>query len=233
MRDGGLLRNAVQGMEDLVRDKTGIGFEGIQFRDVAPDEDVQVAVVQKTGAVHDDAPQEFLVLLVAAQLLLPVLSAGDQHRLQAQGVFQDEHVRIKTKLPAGILHEGRDDDLEAEVDPAVPLGHVPETGGNHGRIQDIRGHHFTGGLVLDRLHDEHRVATLVLHREGIPAGNRDDFAFLLDFVPGQGERGRQLLLTDLPDLPCGPTSKEERQDHRHGGAPTDCTTCLHLRKSIG
>ena len=97
---------------------------------------------------------------------------------------------MEAQLPVTVLHRGGHDDFKTEVDFSVPLGHVPETGGDDRGVQDIGSHHFPGVVILDGFHYQEFFSVRIADGQGIPAGNRDDSALLFDFVAGQGEDGR-------------------------------------------
>ena len=210
-------RDTVVAGKLLVAYVGSVVFEVIDFGQVPFQEDFQVSEVDKTGAVRNDAGKEAFILFISPELPFPVVFSGDIDRFQLQAVTQDIHLGTESKLPTGILHGGRDDDFKAQVHPAMPFSHIPETGGDDGGVNHVVRYHFAGGFVFHGLHNEHFLSGIVLDRYGVAMGNRDDLALLLDFVTGQGEGGCQFFLANRLDLPHGPASREERDGHRHGG----------------
>ena len=155
--------------------------------------------------------------MVTTQLRLSVFRARDHDIVQPQAILQHEHVRMQPQLPARILHLGRHQHLELQVDLAVPLGDVAETRGHHGRIQHLRRHHLSAFLVTDRLHQNHLPAIQVRHADRIPPGRLHVLVFReIVHLPGQLERGRQLPAVHFVRLAAGAAGREQgrRQQER-------------------
>ena len=75
------LGDAVGGEEPFVRYLGRIGLEGEHLRDVALQEDLELADVDEFGRVRNNLRKEALVLLITLQLCLPVSFARDDDRL--------------------------------------------------------------------------------------------------------------------------------------------------------
>ena len=88
------------GSEHLVGHIGGIVLEGVDLRDVAFDEDLEIAPVHEGHAVLDDPGEELLILLVATQLGTTVVRTRDHHVVEPDAVLQHEHVGMQAELPA-------------------------------------------------------------------------------------------------------------------------------------
>ena len=130
-------------------------------------EHLQLVLADKTRSVGDDRAEEALVLLVAAQLGLAVILAGNQYRIQHDVLSQDVHLRGETQLPPAVKHVLGDCNKETQVDLAVPLGDIPEAGGHDGGLDNVCGHHLSI-LVPYRPHDHHLASVRGLHLERVP-----------------------------------------------------------------
>ena len=75
------LGDAVGGEEPFVRYLGRIGLEGEYLRDVALQEDLELADVDEFSRVRNNLRKEALVLLITLQLCLPVSFARDDDRL--------------------------------------------------------------------------------------------------------------------------------------------------------
>ena len=168
MVDRLLFRNAVHRRELLVGDLSGVAAEGVHFGDVPLEEELQLPDIDEPGGVADYRREETLVLLVALELRLPVVPSGDDHRLETYAIPEDVHVREEAQLPLRVLHRLRDDDLELQVHLPVTFRHVAETGGDHGRVDDVVRHHLPV-LVLHGVHEEHLLTVESRHADGVPA----------------------------------------------------------------
>ena len=184
------LGNAVHGSELLVGDLRGVLLESEHLGDVPLEEELQLPQVDEPRGVADYRGEETLVLLIAPELRFPVLPSGDDHRLQAYAVPEDEHVREEAQLPPGVLHRLRDDDLKLQVHLSVALGHVAEAGGDHSGIDHVVRHHLTV-LVLHGVHQEHLLSVQARHPDGVPG------------LPAQHLQRGELLPVIAPELQPG------------------------------
>ena len=134
--------NSVCRCEFLLRHKAGVVPEGVNQRKIALDEHFQCGPVDKAGGVRYDGIEEAPVVLIAAQLGLPVLLYGDYYRVQTDRIAEHVHIRIQPELPVAVLHVRRNYHLEFKVHPAMPLGHIAEAGGNHSRREPVVSDHI-------------------------------------------------------------------------------------------
>ena len=225
MLDRFLLRDAVDRIELLVGHIGAVRLESIQLRNVAAQEDLQRLHVHEARRVGNDAGKETLILLIALQLGLAVGVAGDDDGLKALDLPQHIHVGIETELPFAVLHRGGDDDLEGEIHLPVPFRDVAEAGRHPGRLQAFRSHHFTGGIIPDRLHQYHLATEVILDAEGVT--HRPDLLDLRKIgIIREDQGGCRIATLDGSELPLRRAGNAQRKEGRQGSYEN--YFCFHL-----
>ena len=190
-------------------------LEFIKIRYVAGYPDVQVAPVHELGGIGDDAAQILVVQLITPKLRLAEIGSGDEDRLQADTVFQDEHVGIELQLPSAVHHLLGDNHLEAKIHASVPFGYIAEAGRDYRRIDDFAGHHLAGGLILDGFHQDEFVLSLGIHYlDGVVIAGADDFPLFGQFAPGKGQTGGHLPVLHCLKLAGSRTGEQQKQDEK-------------------
>ena len=169
MVDGVLLCYAENALELRVADYGAVRLERIQIRNVPLDEQLQQVHIDKLRCVGHDAGKELLVLLVAAELCLAVLGAGDDNLFEVKGIGQYVHLGIKAQLPVVVLHFLGNTNLELDVHLTVPFGDVAEAGLYDGRSNDICHNHLPV-FILHGIHDNELPPVIVLYDQRVRTG---------------------------------------------------------------
>ena len=220
MLHGLLLGGAVDRGELLVGDLRGVSTHGVEGGDIASQEDLQLAQVDEPRGVAYDRREELLVLLVASQLGLPVVPSRDDDAVQTEAVPEDEHVRVESQLPLGVLHGLRHDHLELQIDLAVALGHVAEGGGDVGGVDHVAGDHLAV-VVPDRLHDKQLPSVIVPDLQGVATRLDGHVLGKGRGLLGEAQRCRRLTLAQRPHLARGGAGEDGTEQHRHQGRSPD------------
>src|SRR5574344_2988071 len=86
--------------ELFIRYISRISLICIQLRNVPFYEKLQISDVHKGECVRDNPADEFIILLIALQLCLPIRFSSNDNVIKPHAVIQDRHIRMEAKLPA-------------------------------------------------------------------------------------------------------------------------------------
>ena len=188
MSNGLFLGSAEQRVEMNGIYERRVILEGIKLGDISGDPRIKASIVDKGGSVPDNRANVLIISLIASKLFLAKFGSGDDDRLQPDTILHDKHIGVELQLPLRIHHLRRNDNLKSQIDLSMTLGHISETGRDHGGVQDFVGHGFAGLFILDGVHKNKFLAVKV-NLDGITLFLLDDSTLFHNLVAGKRELG--------------------------------------------
>ena len=111
-----LFVESVVALECRFADLCRVGLEGVEFREVTLDEELELILVEELHVVLHDLREELVVTLVSLELSLAVELSCDEHRIESGAVVEDEKIRVKSELPPLVYHGLWDGYKELQID---------------------------------------------------------------------------------------------------------------------